>query len=56
MSKDRSGVFTNPMARANKSPHVGGLSALVVDQTPTGVFTKGLGFIPQPEMLRLKLK
>lgn len=56
MSKDRNGVFTKPIARANKSPHVGGLSALVVDQTPAGVFNKGPGFIPQPEMLRLKSK
>lgn len=56
MSKDRNGVFTKPIARANKSPHVGGFSAVVVDQTPTGVFNRGLGFIPQPEMLRLKSK
>lgn len=54
MSKDRNGVFTKPMARANKSPHDGGLSAVVVDQTPAGVFDKGPGFILQPEILRLK--
>lgn len=53
MSRDLSGVFTNPIARAKSSPQVGGFSALVTDQTPLGAFVNGPGFIPHPDKLRL---
>lgn len=54
MSRDRNGVLTNPMARANKSPHVGGLTAFIADQTPAGGFCIGTGDIPHPDILSLK--
>lgn len=44
------------MALANKSPHVGGFSAFVVDQTPAGGFCNGCDFIPQPEIFKLQKK
>lgn len=53
-SKERKGVFTNPIARANKSPHVGGFSALVVDHTPAGGFSSGPGVIPHPDIFKLE--
>ena len=53
MSSERKGVFTKPIARANRSPQVGGFSALVVDHTPVGGFNKGPGFIPQPDIFKL---
>lgn len=53
ISSERKGVFTNPIARASKSPQVGGFSALVVDHTPAGGFSKGPGVIPQPEIFKL---
>lgn len=54
ISKDLRGVFTNPIARAKRSPQVGGFSALVTDHTPLGALVNGPGFIPHPEILRLK--
>lgn len=54
-SSVRKGVFTNPIARANKSPHVGGFSALVVDHTPAGGLLSGPGVIPHPDMFRLNM-
>lgn len=56
ISKDRKGVFTNPIARAKSSPHVGGFSALVTDHTPLGALVNGPGFIPHPDMFRLEIK
>lgn len=53
ISKDLKGVFTNPIALAKRSPHVGGDSALVEDHTPVGVFSSGPGFMPQPEIFNL---
>lgn len=53
ISKDLKGVLTNPIALANRSPQVGGDSALVEDHTPVGVFNNGPGLIPHPEIFNL---
>jgi hypothetical protein len=54
ISNARNGVFAKPIARAKRSPHVGGVSALVVDHTPAGGLASGIGVMPHPEILRLK--
>lgn len=54
ISNDLNGVFTKPIALARRSPHVGGFSALVADQTPAGGFCNGPDFIPHPDIFNLK--
>lgn len=53
ISKDLNGVLANPIARARRSPQVGGISAVVVDHTPTGVLDKEPGVIPHPDIFNL---
>lgn len=54
MSKDLRGVLAKPIALARRSPHEGGFSALVADQTPAGAFANGPLVIPHPEIFNLK--
>lgn len=55
ISRCLKGVFTNPIALARRSPHVGGFSAFIADHTPAGGFCNGADFIPHPEIFKLKI-